>query len=306
MATSTNSLAAELGVSGVSVGVATLTTNPFDVVKTRLQLQSLKTANQEKSPGLVRTGVLLVRHEGVLALWNGLPPALARGLLYGGLRLGLYSPIKTAMAALGSGSSGSGSVSGQQKEGTNKEQVSFIGKLASGSLSGSLAAAITNPTELIKTRLQTKGNVHKGSIAVVKHIIANEGVKGLWRGSVPGMTRAALLTACQCATYDEIKHMVLRYSGWEEGLATQLTSSTLAGLVATTATNPIDVIKTVVFAGGSKVSGPWAAAVDIWKSDGPKGFLKGWVANFARLGPQTIVAFVVCEYLRDLVGMSSI
>ena len=51
----------------------------------------------------------------------------------------------------------------------------------------------------------------------------------------------------QCGTYDEIKRIVLQHSGWGDSLATHFTSSTLAGLIATTATNPIDVVKTVVF-----------------------------------------------------------
>lgn len=32
----------------------------------------------------MRTGIVLVKQEGMLALWSGLPPALARGFLYGG------------------------------------------------------------------------------------------------------------------------------------------------------------------------------------------------------------------------------
>ena len=46
-------------------------------------------------------------------------------------------------------------------------------------------------------------------------------------------------------------------------------------------------------AGGKKFSGPMAAAADILKTDGLMGFFKGWVANFARLGPQTIITFIV-------------
>ena len=61
------------------------------------------------------------------------------------------------------------------------------------------------------------------------------------------MSRAAMVTACQCGTYDEIKAWVVRTSGWGDSLVTHLTSSTLAGLVATTVTNPIDVVKTVIF-----------------------------------------------------------
>ena len=67
----------------------------------------------------VRTGVLLVQKEGLISLWSGLPPALARGFLYGGLRLGLYSPIKTALASAGGGASASGEAL----------QPSFMGKV---------------------------------------------------------------------------------------------------------------------------------------------------------------------------------
>ena len=58
-------------------------------------------------------------------------------------------------------------------------------------------------------------------------------------------------------------------------------------------------------AGGNKYSGGMAAAADILRNDGPKGFFKGWVANFARLGPQTVITFIVCERLRDVLGMKS-
>lgn len=61
---------------------------------------------------------------------------------YAGLRLGLYSPIKSALYTLGS-SPGANSSDG-------KDKLSFAGKLAAGSLSGGLAAAVTNPTELVK------------------------------------------------------------------------------------------------------------------------------------------------------------
>lgn len=283
----------EFLVSGISVGIATTLTNPIDVVKTRLQLQRLKTVGGEAPPGMVGTGVALVRTEGPLSLWAGLPPALARGFFYGGARLGLYNPIKAAIGNLGSGS-------------TDGTQLSIWGKLAAGSLSGALAAGITNPTELVKTRLQDKNNTHKGSVAVVRHILETEGVGGLWRGAMPGMTRAAIVTACQCGTYDEIKRTLLRYTSMQDGLLCHFSSSLTAGLIATTATNPIDVVKTVVFAGGNSSGGPVAAAANIMRSDGPRGFFKGWSANFARLGPQTVITFLVCEAMRDALGMKAL
>lgn len=47
------------------------------------------------------------------------------------------------------------------------------------------------------------------------------------------------------------------------------------------------------------------AAANILRDDGPRGFMKGWVANFARLGPQTVITFLVNEHLRKVLGMKS-
>ena len=58
--------------------------------------------------------------------------------------------------------------------------------------------------------------------------------------------------------------------------------------------------------GGNKYSGPLAAAADILRHDGPGGFLKGWLANYTRLGPQTVVIFIVNEKLREVFGMRSL
>lgn len=60
---------------------------------------------------------------------------MARGLVYGGLRLGLYTPIKDLMGA---------------SQGRNDAWAVYK-KVGAGMLSGGLAAGITNPTELVRT-----------------------------------------------------------------------------------------------------------------------------------------------------------
>lgn len=121
---------------GVAVGVATCFTNPIDVVKIRMQIS----ATEGRVMGMGASGVDIVRSEGVLALWKGLPPALARGFLYGGIRLGLYGPIQDALC----------------KEG---ETTSVTGKVVAGTASGSLAAMLTNPTDLVRPPLDSQRNI---------------------------------------------------------------------------------------------------------------------------------------------------
>jgi len=285
------SVLTELLTSGISVSTANTVTNPLDVIKVRLQLARKDITPGTKPPGMLRTGINVVKNEGVLALWSGLGPSLARGFFFGGARLGLYTPIKAAIC---------GDV-----------KPSFEMKVLSGSLSGGLAAAVTSPIELIKTRLQAAG-ANKGSgvpttsMGVIRSVVASDGVVGLWKGAMPGLIRSAILTAAQCATYDEVKRQVTYFTGYKEGMELQLMSSMIAGLVTTTITNPIDVIKTKMFVGGKSYSGTLQCAADVLRKDGMIGFMKGWSASYARLGPHTVIMFLSAERLRKYAGLESL
>ncbi|KXZ49928.1 hypothetical protein GPECTOR_19g379 [Gonium pectorale] len=268
--------------------------------------------------GLVRTGVSIVRDEGFVSLWNGLPPALARGFLYGGMRLGLYGPCRDSLAALAAAASSSpaaasapSSAPGRQHQacgtGAGAAAAGVGVKVAAGTFSGALAAGLTSPTELVKTRLQARDNVARGTLEVVQHVVRQDGVLGLWRGAVPSMARAGLLTASQVATYDTIKHDIMKYGGWGDNTATHVAASSITGLVTTTVTNPADVIKTNMFvSGGASKGNITHTALDILRRDGLAGFMKGWSANYARLGPQTMITFLISEALRRELGLQGL
>lgn len=66
-------------------------------------------------------------------------------MLNGGIRLGLYDPIKTLMSVDGSGS-----------------DLHMGQKLAAGSISGGIGAVMTTPIELAKTRLQVEKSTWQG------------------------------------------------------------------------------------------------------------------------------------------------
>ena len=293
-----NKIAIELLTSGLSVGLANTITNPLDVNKVRLQLERRAAATGQAAPGLLRTGLNVVRNEGVLALWSGIGPSIARGFFFGGARLGLYTPIKAAI------SGGDGKAS------------SFELKVLSGSLSGGLAAAVTSPIELIKTRLQAAGSAAgraaaapSTSMGVIRAVVSADGVTGLWKGAMPGLFRSAILTACQCATYDEVKRVVMQQTGMGNSIGTHLASSMIAGLVTTTITAPLDVVKTRMFLSGSKYTGSGAiarCAADVMRTEGLGGFMRGWSAAYARLGPHTVIMFLAAERLRKYAGLQGL
>lgn len=175
------------GTSGLAVAVATAVTHPLDVLKVRLQMQFVG----QKGPltGMGRLFLQVLKKEGPKALYLGLTPALTRSVLYGGLRLGLYEPSKYACDwAFGS--------------------TNILVKIASGGFAGATATALTNPTEVLKVRLQMNSSMKQsGSIAEMQRLISEEGIRALWKGVGPAMARAAALTASQLATYDESKRV---------------------------------------------------------------------------------------------------
>ncbi|XP_057826204.1 uncharacterized protein LOC131037955 isoform X3 [Cryptomeria japonica] len=223
----------------------------------------------------------------------GLAPALLRSFVYGGLRLGLYEPCKyVSDAAFG--------------------YTGIMTNFASGAFSGALATALTNPTEILKIRLQMKkGSGSKGSVHELSHIVATEGITGLWKGVGPAMTRAAALTASQLATYDESKQVLTRWTSLKEGFFLHLSASTIAGIMGTLATAPIDTIKTRLMMQRESArigiyKNGFHCAYKVMLSEGLQGLYKGGTALFARLGPQTAITFLVYEKMREFTGMKAL
>lgn len=154
--------------------------------------------------------------------------------------------------------------------------------------------------------MQAQGGAGKSAAMVAREVLAKDGVLGMWRGCVPSMARAAILTASQCATYDQVKHAIKGATGWKDDIGTHFTTSMITGLVSTTATAPVDVVKTHMFVRGGAFSGPFECLIDIVKQDGIRGLFRGWTANYARLGPQTTITFVLLEQLRTLTGLGNV
>lgn len=162
---------------------------------------------------------------------------------------------------------------------------------------------------------------YKHALDGVIRISREEGLKSLFRGIGPNVNRAILMTSSQCVSYDIFKDMLLRYTPLQDGLIVHFSSSMLAvsteggkwtsgwhggltraqGLVATTVCSPVDVIKTrIMSASGSEQQRLSSISImtQMYKAEGVTSFFKGWTPAFIRLGPQTILTFVVLEQFK--------
>ena len=197
-----------IAVSGASVACATACTNPLDVLKVRLQVMDGATTPgigglgngaqpRARPTGMADAFASLVRHEGPLALWKGLTPSLIRAVCYGGLRLGLYRPItvlvdsspsagpRTSAGRRGLADDADGSPPGSRERERGGGGSCHQGRR--GMRVCAFAAALLNPTELIKTG--SWPTRERGDAARGRRVGGRESVR--IRSCAPSSTRRA-------------------------------------------------------------------------------------------------------------------
>ncbi|VVC93699.1 unnamed protein product [Leptidea sinapis] len=134
--------------------------------------------------------------------------------------------------------------------------------------------------------------------------VTEEGVLRLWAGSSMACSRAVLMTIGQLSFYDSIKELLLSTPYFEDNVGTHVCSSLFAGGIATTMTQPADVLKTRAM---NAKPGEFSGILHLMTStakEGPLAFFKGYIPAFVRLAPHTILTFVFLEQLRINFGFT--
>ena len=97
--------------------------------------------------------------------------------------------------------------------------------------------------------------------------------------------------------------------GWADDWALHTLCAVVSGLVATTACNPADVLKSALMsarASGSDAPTALGAAAAILRTHGPLGFMRGWTAAYARAGPAFFIQMPIVELLRRRLGVETL
>lgn len=211
----------------------------------------------------------IFRHEGARGFYQGLSASLVRQVTYSTIRFGLYEELKQHISP----------------------HAGTIGLITLASCSGFVGGLAGNLADVVNVRMQNDAALPEVQRKNYRHvfdgmrqIIHEEGWQGCLKGWVPNCIRASAQSAGQLAAYDVFKQVLIQYAGMENGIQVQLTASFIAGLVATTVTNPIDVIKTRVM---SSLANHQVVAIirQSFRDDGIRWMLRGWLPSFSRIGP---------------------
>ncbi|GMF09767.1 unnamed protein product [Phytophthora lilii] len=290
-------------LGGIANTLATAVTNPIDVVKVRLQLQALEpvaaaAGAQTRYLGFGHGLKTIWKEEGFAGWAKGWQASLLREFIYSGIRFGMYDVVKETFEDKVFHVS-------DDERATSPLYI----KLLAGATTGGIGSALVNPMDLVKVRMQadrTGARYHNNFTFACRQIYQQEGlVEGFYRGVAATTFRAMALTAAQLPSYDHMKHTLLTQTSLEEGVTVHMISSMFAGLMAATASSPMDVMKTQIQneakSGGSNVLG--RAFMQVLRTEGVRGFFKGWLPNWLRLGPHTIISLMVYEELRLTMGI---
>lgn len=266
---------------------AEVMTLPLDTAKVRLQLDTTG-----KYKNLLQTCSLVAKEEGAKALWKGLEPGLHRQCINGGLRIGLYEPVRNFYVGKG-----------------HVGDAPLWAKIAAGLTTGAVAITVASPTDLVKVRMQSEGKLPEGvpkkypsAIGAYGIIAREEGVAGLWKGLGPNVARNAIINAAELASYDQVKSTLLATGVFKDNVVTHILSGLGAGFFAVCIGSPVDVVKSRVMGDKDK---RFAGVVDCFvktaREEGLGAFYKGFLPNFYRLGSWNVAMFLILEQVKTLV-----
>jgi len=299
-------------LAGIGGGVAsTVILHPLDLIKIRFAVddgkQSSRPSYYKNLPkrtyyntfflGLRKAFVKIIRTDGVKGLYNGISPNVTGAGAAWGFYFLFYNAIKTEM-----------------QDGNANKQLSAGSHMASGAVAGVLTLTMTNPIWVVKTRLCLQhGDSHKtatkadsktyrGMLDALVKIGRHEGMRGLYRGYVPGLFGVSH-GAAQFMAYEELKNMYHNF--YHQPITTKMGNSeylafaALSKFFAALLTYPYQVVRARLQDQELKYSGTLNCVKQTYGGEGVLGFYKGLAPNLLRVVPATMITFVVYENLRD-------
>ncbi|KAJ2558014.1 Carrier protein, mitochondrial [Coemansia sp. RSA 1933] len=190
-------------LAGCAARTAAVTAiSPIELVRTRMQASAthdFRTVMQGISAG--------IRKDGLGTLWRGLVPTLWRDVPFSAIywfgyerwRERIYEPLFE--------------YNEQSADVFSRMTVAFC----SGASSGIVAAALTIPFDVAKTRRQIeqhanpKSNIvqHNSLSQIIRHIVSTEGPRGLFTGLTPRLMKVAPSCAIMISSYELGKMLLL-------------------------------------------------------------------------------------------------
>eukprot|EP00834_Sanchytrium_tribonematis_P003012 NODE_106_length_19060_cov_0.700227.p9 type:complete len:265 gc:universal NODE_106_length_19060_cov_0.700227:6515-5721(-) len=169
---------------GTMVGEAFQT--PFDVVKQRMQIHNYRSIREciEK----------VYSREGLRSFYISYPISLSITVPFNMIHFSIYETIKPKLL--------------HWRNTVNEYDPTVI--CIGGAFAGGVASVVTNPLDVLKTTIQTRGEINPNmsrldAISIVKKAYQTHGIKTFFRGAIPRIATHVPSTAIVWSVYEYIK-----------------------------------------------------------------------------------------------------
>ncbi|XP_060516409.1 mitochondrial folate transporter/carrier [Cylas formicarius] len=279
-------------LAGVSGGaISTLLLHPLDLMKIRFAVSDGRSAVPQYS-SLSSAFYTVVQQEGVKGLYKGVAPNVWGSGSAWGFYFLFYNSIKNYIQA-----------------GDSRYPLGPTLHMLAAAEAGVLTLLVTNPIWVVKTRLclqyGIRGNIPQDSAtfyngmgdALVK-IYKTEGLRGLYRGFVPGMF-GVVHGAIQFMTYEEMKtfYNQKRKLPHDNKLTTgeYIGFAAISKLLAAASTYPYQVLRTRLQDQHHNYKGTVDCIKKTWKYERIRGFYKGLAPYLLHVTPNICLVMLIYE-----------
>jgi hypothetical protein len=192
--------------AAISGGIADVITNPFWVVRTRIQTLFLhpessscvKTKMGIATPSTYQMFRSIYKEEGMFAFYKGITASFL-GLPHVAIQFPLYEYLKNATKQFRTGDQ-----NGMSKDDHGSDSSSVVDYFFASIVAKMVASSITYPHEVLRVRMQDMRSDGVGLYQLTKNIIKEEGVKALWSGFRVNMLRIIPSTTSTFITYEYV------------------------------------------------------------------------------------------------------
>jgi solute carrier family 25 protein 38 len=154
---------------------------PVTVIKARFE------SGQFNYPSIMKAFQTIWMREGMRGLYSGASATLARDAPYSGLYLMFYGAGKQFVSSV-----------------NHNDSASPILNYACGINAGLVASIVTQPADVIKTKMQLHPQKYRNSLHCIRTVLTESGSSGLLRGITPRCMRRALISAMSWTVYEEL------------------------------------------------------------------------------------------------------
>lgn len=172
-------------LTAVTIGVAARSFSavcliPITVVKTRFE------SGEYRYRSITNALTQIYSKEGIRGLTCGLVPTVIRDAPFSGIYLMFYTQLKQAIPPE-----------------VLKSDFQAGAQFGCGIVAGILASAVTQPADVVKTKMQLYPSLYPNVTSVLLHLHERYGFRGYFKGLAPRMLRRTLMAAMAWTFYEQ-------------------------------------------------------------------------------------------------------